>query len=367
LKIFICGPTLYEKCHIGHARIFIFFNFLVNYHRFIGNSPIAIMQLTDIDHKIYQKGGYKASKNLKIPDIYFSCLLRDLENIHIENTFIYSRVSDFLSVIKNDVIDILKSTKGYSYAGNVFLKIDEDLDSPLGLTLDEVKNMPIDISCGKRSQRDIMIWNSENFYKEYLKKINDIIASGIPGWHFQDYQTIKNVFNGEYDIHGGARELIYPHHEFIAEISKKINKIVLQNRKKSWIHVGLLNINSEKMSNSTGNTISISSILKSCSPNALKIFFLSKNYKKDINFTAHDLDKATEIDKIIGSVFLECENMEHQQNVHLEQQFITKFLRFVDDDYDTESSITLILEIIEKYQNPKLIKRMVEILGLRYY
>ena len=70
--------------------------------------------------------------------------------------------------------------------------------------------------------------------------------------------------------------------------------------------MGLLNINSEKMSNSTGNTISISSILKRCSPNALKIFFLSKNYKKDINFTAHDLDKATEIDKIIGSVFLEC-------------------------------------------------------------
>ena len=131
--------------------------------------------------------------------------------------------------------------------------------------------------------------------------------------------------------------------------------------------MGLLNINSEKMSNSTGNTISISSILKSCSPNALKIFFLSKNYKKDIDFTSHDLDKATEIDKIIGSVFLERENMEHQQNVHLEQQFIKKFLRFVDDDYDTESSITLILEIIEKYQNPKLIKRMIEILGLRYY
>ena len=85
-----------------------------------------------------------------------------------------------------------------------------------------------------------MIWNSENFYKEYLKKINDIIASGIPGWHFQDYQTIKNVFNGEYDIHGGARELLYPHHEFIAEISKKINKIVLRVSKKKVDSCGLV-------------------------------------------------------------------------------------------------------------------------------
>ena len=93
----------------------------------------------------------------------------------------------------------------------------------------------------KNSQRDIMIWNSENFYKEYLKKNNEHFkTSGIPGWHFQDYQTIKNVFNGEYDIHGGARELIYPHHEFIAEISKKINKIVIRYRKKRWIHVGFV-------------------------------------------------------------------------------------------------------------------------------
>jgi cysteinyl-tRNA synthetase len=367
LKIFICGPTLYEKCHIGHARIFIFFNFLINYQRFIGNSPIAIMQLTDIDHKIYQKVDYKGLENLKIPDIYLSCLLRDLENIQIEKNFIYGRVSDFLSIIKNEVIDILKSTKGYSYAGNVFLKIDEDLDSPLGLTLDEIKNMPIDISCGKRSQRDIMIWNSENFYKDYSKKIDNIIASGIPGWHFQDYETIKNAFNGGYDIHGGAKELLYPHHEFIAEISKERDKNVPLYRKRRWIHVGLLNINSEKMSNSTGNTISISTILKKCSPNALKIFFLSKNYKKDINFTSRDLDKATEIDQVIGSVFLECENRGHQQNVNLEQQFLKKFLRFLNDDYDTESSIKLILEIIGKYQNPKLIKRMVEILGLRYY
>ena len=367
MKIFICGPTLYEKCHIGHARIFIFFNFLINYHRFLGNSPIAIMQLTDIDHKIYPRIDYNVSQNQRIPDIYLSCLLRDLENIQIEKNFIYSKVSDILSIIKSDVIDILKSTKGYSYAGNVFLKIDEDLASPLGLTLEEVKNMPIDISCGKRSQRDIMIWNSENFYKDCTKEIDNIIASGIPGWHFQDYETIKNVFNGEYDIHGGARELLYPHHEFIAEISKEKDKNVSQCEKRIWVHVGLLNVGSEKMSNSTGNTISISAILNRCSPNALKIFFLSKNYKKDINFTYHDLDKATEVDKIIGSVFLRCENTQQQQNINVEQQFLRKFLRFLNDDYDTESSIALILEIIETHQNPKLIKRMVEILGLRYY
>ncbi|MDQ6722797.1 MAG: hypothetical protein M3Z01_00825, partial [Thermoproteota archaeon] len=202
MKIFICGPTLYEKCHIGHARIFIFFNFLINFHRYIGDSPIAIMQLTDIDHKIYQKGGYKTTKIDDITNKFLNYLFEDLNKIQVEKNFTYTRVSDFLSLIKNDIIEILNSKKGYTYAGNVYLTINKDIHSQFGLTLGDIENMPIDISCGKNNQRDIMIWNSENFYHEYVKN-NDsnienykrILASGIPGWHFQDHEIIKNVYN----------------------------------------------------------------------------------------------------------------------------------------------------------------------------
>ncbi|MDP8907185.1 MAG: hypothetical protein M3M88_06665, partial [Thermoproteota archaeon] len=117
MRIFICGPTLYEKCHIGHARIFIFFNFLINFHRFAGDSPVAILQLTDIDHKIYQKSSnsnYKTEKIANLPDKYLVYLFRDLENLQVEHNFIYSRVSDFLPLIKNDVVDILGTKRGYT-------------------------------------------------------------------------------------------------------------------------------------------------------------------------------------------------------------------------------------------------------------
>lgn len=372
MKIFICGPTLYEKCHIGHARIFIFFNFLINFHRFIGDSPIAVLQLTDIDHKIYQKDGYETTKIADISYKFLSYLFEDLNKIQVEKNFIYTRVSDFLSLIKNDVINILNSKKGYSYAGNVYLTIPKDINSPFGLTLADIENMPIDISCGKNNQKDIMIWNSENFYQEYIKKndSNDesykrILTNGIPGWHFQDHEIIKNVYNNEYDIHGGARELLYPHHEFIDEISKRIdipNKIPQKNL---WIHIGLVNIHSEKMSNSIGNTIFISDVLKRYNPNTLKIFFLSQNYKKDIEFSSNDLDEADEIDKIITTVLLENKNS-LQQNNNLEDQVMEKF-KFLCHDYDTESALNLVLETLGKYQNPELIKRMLEILGLQYY
>ncbi len=373
MKIFICGPTLYERCHIGHARIFIFFNFLINFHRFVGDCPIAILQLTDIDHKIYQKDYHNSTNIAEISDKFLSFLFEDLNDIQVEKNFIYSRVSNFLSLIKSDVIDILNSKKGYTYAGNIYLKITGDITSPFGLSLNDIENMPIDISCGKNTQRDIMIWNSENFYQEYKKKddcnsgINKkTLTSGIPGWHFQDHVVIKNVFNGDYDIHGGARELLYPHHEFIDEISKKINKNSNMLNKKRWLHIGLVNINSEKMSNSIGNTISISNILKNYNPNALKIFILSTNYKTDIEFSIKDLYKAEENDKVITSFLLENKNNYHL-NKNMEKQILKRFLTFLYDDYDTESAIRMILEILDQTRNSILIRRMLEILGLKYY
>jgi cysteinyl-tRNA synthetase len=373
LNIFICGPTLYEKCHMGHARIFIFFNFLINFHRFLGNSPIAILQLTDIDHKIFQKVSNNAQGNIDISEKFLGYLLEDLKNIQIDNNFIYTRVSDFLSLIKNDVIKVLKLKKGYSYAGNVYLKITKDIFSLLGLTLEDIENMPIDISWGKHDQRDIMIWNSENFYQGYLKK-NDgievshgrILTSGIPGWHFQDWEIIKNVFNGEYDIHGGASELLYPHHEFIYEISKNIYNNYKTPPINSWIHIGLVNINSKKMSNSSGNTISISEILERYNANTLKIFFLSKNYRKDIEFSNKDLDESEEIDKVITNSLLTSKN-NLKTNNYSETTAIKQFLNLLYNDYDTVSALNLILDNLDEYQNPELIKRMLEILGLKYY
>jgi cysteinyl-tRNA synthetase len=340
LKIFICGPTLYERCHIGHARIFIFFNFLINFHRFIGDWPIAILQLTDIDHKIYQKD-YPNSINIaNISDKFLSFLFEDLTNIQVEKNFIYSRVSNFLSLIKSDVIGILNSKKGYMYAGNVYLKITEDIISPFGY---------------KKKDDE----GNNEIYKK-------ILTSGIPGWHFQDHEIIKNVFNGDYDIHGGARELLYPHHEFIDEISKKISENSKMLYKKKWLHIGLVNINSEKMSNSTGNTVSISNILKTYNPNTLKLYFLSKNYKTDIEFSNQDLDKANENDKNITSFLLEDKNCFHP-NENIDKPIIKRFLSFLYDDYDTASALELILQVLDKTRNSLLIGRMLEILGLKYY
>jgi cysteinyl-tRNA synthetase len=346
---------------------------LINLQKKLGNSPKAVLQLTDIDPKIYQKDYCKTAKAKDISNRYFSYLIEDLNKIGIQDNFIYSRVSDFLLLIEKDVINILTLKKGYSYAGNVFLNISNSISSPFNISYNEILDMPIDISNGKNDQRDIVIWNADNFYIDYLNEgenlegyYKTILTTGIPGWHFQDCEIIKYVLGGYYDIHGGAIELLYPHHEFIDEILNQTSnkhKIFL---KKTWIHIGLVKIHSEKMSNSKGNTIFISDIIKKYSSNALKIFFLSKNYKHDIEFTIRDLERCEKMNEVIIIKFLEKKDS-FEYDDYLKKQLLKNFLDLVDNDYDTESAIKFIFEILNKYDNPtSLIKEMLEILGLIY-
>jgi cysteinyl-tRNA synthetase len=378
LKIFICGPTLYEKSHLGHARIFIFFNFLINYFKYLGLSPIAVVQLTDIDPKIFDK--IMASDNIILPESitlpHLTQLIKDLQQLKVIKNFTFTRVSNFQFQMMNQIINLVKLKKVYSYGGNIYLRIDSDVQSPFGFTAEQLNDMPIDISPGKLSQKDIMLWNAENFYDLPIKG-NDRaefyfrnLVSGIPGWHYQDFQIIKSVFNNNYDIHGGAEELMYPHHEFIFKISHQIQKINhLSEKKPQWIHIGILKIKSKKMSNSRGNTITISDFLNKYSPNSLKILFLLEHYNKDLSFNGRKLRNAVLLDNEISSYFMsesfKTENLPQSVNESDTQKF-SEFLRILNNNYDTKSAISHIMKCIRGLESASYVKKMTDLLGLYY-
>ena len=379
LKIFICGPTLYEKSHLGHARIFIFFNFLINYYKCLGQSPVTVVQLTDIDPKIFAKiktdDGDVSLEN--ITSRHLTQLIDDLQKLQVINNFAFTRVSSFQVQMMNQIINLLALKKAYSYGGNVYLKIDSDIKSPFGFTVRQLDNMPIDISPGKLDQKDIMLWNAENFYDLSIRGDERFefyfrnLVSGIPGWHFQDFQIIKSVFNNHYDIHGGADELVYPHHEFIFRISHQMQRVSHQSEKKpKWIHIGILKIKSEKMSNSRGNTISISDFLNKYSPNSLKILFLGEHYDKDFRFDKRKLRNAILVDNEISSYFIS----EYIKNGKLietlnesDTQKFSAFLRILNNNYDTKSAINYIRKCIRDLENASYVKKLTDLLGLRYH
>jgi len=379
LKIFICGPTLYEKSHLGHARIFIFFNFLINYYKLLGQSPITVVQLTDIDPKIFSKiktdDGNISLEN--ITECHLTQLIEDLQKLQVISNFTFTRVSGFQVQMVNQIINLLELKKAYSYGGNIYLKIDSDIKSPFGFTVRQLDNMPIDMAAGKLDQKDIMLWNAENFYDLSMRGDERFefyfrnLVSGIPGWHFQDFQIIKSFFNSNYDIHGGADELVYPHHEFIYRISHQMQRINHQSEKKpKWIHIGILKIKSEKMSNSKGNTITISDFLNKYSPNSLKILFLGEHYDKDFSFDKRKLSDAILIDDEISSFFVSeyVKNEELRETLkESDTQKFSAFLRILNNNYDTKSAISFIRKCIRDLENASNVKKMTDLLGLRYY
>ena len=379
LKIFICGPTLYEKSHLGHARIFIFFNFLINYYKYLGLSPIAVVQLTDIDPKIFNKMRTSDSivslDSITLP--HLTQLIKDLQQLQVIKNFTFTRVSNFQFHMMNQVINLVKLKKVYSFGGSIYLKIDSDIQSPFGFTVEQLDNMPVDISPGKLDQKDIMLWNAENFYDLPIRGDDRAefffrnLVSGIPGWHYQDFQIIKSVFNNHYDIHGGAEELVYPHHEFIFRISHQMQMIGHLNEKKpEWIHIGILKIKSKKMSNSRGNTITISDFLNKYSPNSLKILFLIEHYHKDLSFHGRKLSNAVLLDNEISSFFL-SESFKTGKLIksvnESDTQKFSEFLRILNNNYDTKSAINHIIKCIRDLESVSYVKKMTDLLGLYYH
>ena len=342
-----------------------------------GYSPLAVVQLTDIDPKIYSKARNTDTK--KITRKYFRRLMKDLAALEVLDNFCFSRVSDFQIQMKDQIINLIMSNSAYSYGGNVYLNSPRPLlVSPFGNGPEELDNMPIDLSDGKIDQKDIMIWNADNFYPYEFKTsdsannfFHNFLVSGVPGWHFQDSQIIKTIFNGRYDFHGGASELVYPHHEFIYRLLGKLRPNDSTDEKAvSWIHLGILKINSRKMSNSSGNVISTRTALKSYNPNTIKIFFLNHPYSNDIEYTKEKIEKANLIDEKIASFFCDlfCENMRRMQKLDKKSQTkYSNFIKILDKNYDTRDALGFILECISDKDNPDLINKMTFTLGLRYY
>ncbi|MDW0166626.1 MAG: hypothetical protein QOK84_03215, partial [Nitrososphaeraceae archaeon] len=237
IKIFVCGPTLYDNCHIGHARLFVLVDLVVRILLSKNCIPHVIVNITDIDPKL--------NKNKINPDHLFNDFINDLNKLEI-NDLIYAKTSDYVKEAKDLIGKLIKKNLAYSVNGNVYL--DTSKFNTYGalshLSKKKLSNHRYDIDINKRNITDIFLWNTSDAYgTEYDDKV---LGDGTPWWHMQDTAVAMFHFNGNYDIHVGGIDLCYPHHEVILS-----NLIALSQKQKPvacWMHVGILDIENAKMS-----------------------------------------------------------------------------------------------------------------------
>ena len=377
VKIFTCGPTVYDSPHLGHARTYIFYDVMIRYLKLQYNVEY-IVNITDIDDKIYQRALELKINPNKLTAKYTEEFITCMKELNIQDIN-YKKASDHLSEIFNQIEILLKKGFAYRIKDEIYFNTNKLSDygklskqNKSSLMLHRLELNPV-----KRNQSDFLIWRKENVN---YPCINSPFGKGRPGWHIEDTAITISNFGEQYDIHGGAEELIFPHHE--CEIAQAESLTEKKPLVRYWIHTSLLNIDNRKMSKSLKNDVTIKNALKKYGSNLIRIYFFNHNYKKLINFNLDDIPKVKKYEDIIFKSLnkLDMINNKIINNYeilnHLNKLYKT-FFKNMDNNFNTPKALSNLIEfsnIINKNYNKlsnknkksiiKNLKIMINIIGI---
>jgi cysteinyl-tRNA synthetase len=352
VKMFVCGPTVYDLSHIGHARTYVAYDIIAKYLRYKGYSVFFIMNITDIDDKIINRAKEKGVDPLSLAEEYTKEFYSDMEALGINSINLYAKASEHIPEIISQISTLIE--KGYAYVvdGNVYFDVSKfpDYGKLSHQKPEELKKHRIEPDPRKKNPNDFSLWKSQ---KSGEIAWDSPWGKGRPGWHIEDTAIALTYFNEQYDIHGGAIELIFPHHE--AEIAQAEATTGKKPYVKYWIHTGVLYVNGKKMSKSLGNFITIKDALKKYSPELLKTFFALSHYRSSIDYNEEKINQAKEVlrnihetYRLVKSSLKKAKNDESpldQELLKLLDKYSKRFFEAMDDDFNTPKALSSLLSL----------------------
>jgi cysteinyl-tRNA synthetase len=347
LTMYSCGVTVYDDCHIGHARSLYIFEVIRRYLSYREYNVRFVRNITDIDDKIINRANELKTDWKELVNKYISRYYEDMEALGIPKADVEPRATeniDDMIVYIGKLID-----KKYAYAtetgvyfnvrkfagyGKLSGQSIEDMLTGVRKESDENKLDPLDFALWKKSKTSEPSWQSP-------------WGPGRPGWHIEcSVMSAKYLQTDTIDIHAGGRDLIFPHHENeIAQAEALTGKTFATH----WIHHGLLTINGQKMSKSLGNFITIKDALKKYHPDVLKIFFLQAHYSSPIDFSDKKMDEAKQAYERISLLKKKlddaCQSLPKAKD-DLIQPFRAQFLKYMDDDFNTPRGLSVLFDMV---------------------
>ncbi len=281
VKIYLCGVTVYDDCHIGHARTIIVFDVLRRYFLSKNFDVEFIQNFTDVDDKIINKANAEGTTYDIISKKYIKSYFSDFDALNVIRSTYYPKVTEHIDDIIKFIDGLIKKNKAYVGLNGVYYRVrsfphygklsnkkSELLEAGARIDVDESKDDPRDFALWKFHPSE-PLWGSP-------------WGSGRPGWHIECSTMAIKFLGHNFDIHGGGQDLIFPHHE--NEIAQS-EGLFDETFAKTWLHIGMVTIKSEKMSKSIGNTIKISELLEKINPNIIRLFCLSAHYSKPLDYS----------------------------------------------------------------------------------
>ena len=306
VNMFVCGFTVYDDAHLGHAKTFVNFDVIVRWLRHEGYEVEYLQNITDIDDKIIRRAQERGEDPIALARRYEERALEDLDRLGVkEGVSDFPRSHDYIDAIGDQIQLLLDKEYAYLLDGDVYYDVSKfgSYTRLSGMKLDELEKHRIEPREGKVHQYDFALWKAakegEPSWVITIKENGrDVELEGRPGWHIEDTAITHEKFGPQYDIHGGASELIFPHHtNEIAQAEAAFGKSPFV---RYWLHSGVLNIKGQKMSKSLKNFVTIREALEMHKPEAIRLLFCSTHYRKEIDYSD---DSMKEAEKRLGYLY----------------------------------------------------------------
>ncbi len=352
VNFFVCGPTVYDFPHLGHAKTYTQFDFIVRYLRYRGFEVNYVQNITDIDDKIINRSIEKGVRWSDLAREFENVYKKDMKALGNDSVTKYARATDYINEIVGQVKVLMDKGFAYQISDGIYYEVAKfagygKLSGRTELQAEDSISR-IDENKEKRGWNDFCLWKiskeGEPFWETELGK-------GRPGWHIEDTAITETLFGPQYDIHGGAVDLIFPHHE--AEISQIEAASGKSPMVKYWLHTGFLNIDSKKMSKSKGNFKTIREALAQYDFRVLRYLFLGSHYRSAMDFTDTILEQSKNslkrIQEFVDKIDKSIENYDEKKVV---EELRLKINKALGNDFDTPSAFAILFEFVRS-QNTK--------------
>jgi cysteinyl-tRNA synthetase len=348
VRIYLCGVTVYDDAHIGHARTIIVFDVL---RRFLESQKILVefvQNFTDVDDKIIERALQEKTSPLELAAKYTKNYFDDFDGLNVKRATMYPKATEHIEDMQNLISNLVDKKYAYITKNGVYFSVSkfteygklskkktDDLISGARVAVDEEKNNPIDFALWKFS-------NSEPSWDSPWGK-------GRPGWHIECSAMSLKYLGENFEIHGGGRDLIFPHHE--NEIAQS-ESFMSNQFTKIWMHVGMITINGEKMSKSLGNVKSVNHVLENWGPNIIRLFCLSGSYSKPIDYSEKFLKENITKLRQIESCYYELRLAEGTDEETIAEKLVKEcreeFDSALNNDLNTPLALTAFYKLIRE-------------------
>jgi cysteinyl-tRNA synthetase len=345
--LYVCGVTVYDLCHIGHARVMVVFDTVVRHLRALGYEVTYVRNITDIDDKIIKRALENGESIQSLTERMIDEMHTDETAMNVLRPDMEPKATEYMDAIRQMIQTLID--KGFAYAasnGDVYFKVKafkdygrlsgknlEDLEAGARVEVNEIKRDPLDFVLWKASKENEPSWDSA-------------WGGGRPGWHIECSAMSTQCLGNHFDIHGGGMDLSFPHHE--NEIAQS-ECATGEHYVNTWMHCGFVRVDDEKMSKSLNNFFTIREVLKVYHPEVIRYFLLSSHYRSPVNYSEENLEAAK---ASVGRLYSAVEAVEPGTPVE-NSPFEAEFMAVMNDDFNTPKAMAVLFELAKEVNKSK--------------